>query len=112
MNCSDPQREQDRESAHRHGGATCIHHGECSYRVLGLGEGQVSTRSPSANFATSQQLVLAKVTEKTKAMGNTLKFVIPNDLVSHVIGKAGTVIKRLQLESGAQLQVNVCTSGA
>lgn len=52
-----------------------------------------------------QQMIMKKVAEKLPATAQTVKFVVPNELVSKIIGKGGAAIKKLQSESGATVQV-------
>merc|ERR1719487_320132 len=51
------------------------------------------------------QLLLLRMSERREsaaAYSDTLKLVLPTELIAHLIGKAGVVIKRIQAESGAR----------
>src|SRR3546814_11986020 len=48
---------------------------------------------------------MKKVSEKLPVTSHAVRIVVPNDLVSKIIGKGGAAIKKLQGDSGATVQV-------
>ena len=62
-----------------------------------------------AGATLAQQRVSQRVHEKLLSEGvqaEVLRIVVPNDFVRHLIGKSGSNINRLQLETGARVQVD------
>eukprot|EP01041_Mallomonas_annulata_P002595 gene2595-5074_t len=62
------------------------------------------------DLISAYQLIQKRIDEKVEsAMGfqtDVTKLVIPNELVAHVIGKSGVIIKKIQSDSGARTQVH------
>jgi len=74
----------------------------------GSSERRVYVNGALANCTYVQQLITKRVNEKLKQEGihqDLIKIFLPQDTISHVIGKGGSNIKRVEKDSGARVKI-------
>jgi len=74
----------------------------------GSSERRVYVNGALANCTYVQQLITKRVNEKLRQEGihqDLIKIFLPQETISHVIGKGGSNIKRVERESGARVKI-------